>query len=83
MLERKDKISILSLNLKNLGSRADDLKIILTLQNEMLILMFFYNCVIKQKEDIPRNHYITVYIIIFGEQYVLIFSVKISHLKIF
>ena len=38
MLERKHK-GILSLNLKKLASRFDDLKIILILQNEMLLLM--------------------------------------------
>ena len=38
MLERKHK-GVLSLNLKKLASRFDDLKIILILQNEMLLLM--------------------------------------------
>ena len=40
MLERKHK-RILSLNLKKLASRVDDLKIVLILQNEMLLPMFF------------------------------------------
>ena len=40
MLERKHK-GILSLNLKKLASRVDDLKIILILRNEMLLLMLF------------------------------------------
>ena len=40
MLERKHK-GLLSLNLKKLASRFDDLKIILILQNEMLLLMLF------------------------------------------
>ena len=53
MLERKHK-GILSLNLKKLASRFDDLKIILTLQNEMLLLMLFGKPVFKQREGIPR-----------------------------
>ena len=40
MLESKHK-GILSLNLKKLANLADDLKIILILQNEMLLLMLF------------------------------------------
>ena len=40
MLERKHKV-VLSLNLKKLANRFDDLKIILILQNEMLLLMLF------------------------------------------
>ena len=52
MLERKRK-GILSLNLKMLASRAD-LKIILILQNEVLLLMLFCKRVLKQREDIPR-----------------------------
>ena len=52
MLERKHK-GILSLNLKKLASRVDDLKIILILQNEMLLLMLFCKHVLKQREDIP------------------------------
>ena len=40
MLERKHK-GILSLNLKKLANRVDDLKIILVLQNEVLPLMLF------------------------------------------
>ena len=42
------------MNLKKLASRADDLKIILTLQNEMLLLMLLCKRVLKQREDIPR-----------------------------
>ena len=53
MLERKHK-GILSLNLKKLAIRVDDLKITLILQNEMLLLMFFCKCDLKQREDIPR-----------------------------
>ena len=53
MLERKHK-GILSLNLKKLASRVDDLKVILILQNEMLLLMLLYKRVLKQREDIPR-----------------------------
>ena len=53
MLERKHK-RILSLNLKKLASRVDDLKIILILQNEKLLSMLFWKRVLKQKEDIPR-----------------------------
>ena len=53
MLERKHK-GILSLNLKKLANRVDDLKIILILQNEMLLLMLFCKRVLKQREDIPR-----------------------------
>ena len=53
MLERKRK-GILSLNLKKLASCVDVLKIILILQNEMLLLMLFSKRVLKQREDIPR-----------------------------
>ena len=53
MLERKHE-GILSLNLKKLASCFDDLKIILILQNEMLVLMLFCKGVLKQREDIPR-----------------------------
>ena len=53
MLERKHKV-FLSLNLKKLDSRFDDLKIILILQNEMLLLMLFCKRVLKQREGIPR-----------------------------
>ena len=53
MLGCKHK-GILSLNLKKLGNRVDDLKIILVLQNEMLLLMLFRKRVLKQREDIPR-----------------------------
>ena len=51
MLERKHK-GVLSLNLKKLASRFDDLKIIL--QNEMLLLMLFCKRALKQREGIPR-----------------------------
>ena len=62
MLERKHK-GILSLNLKKLASRVDDLKIILILQNEMLLLMLLCKRGLKQREDIQRygntiNNYI-------------------------
>ena len=60
MLERKHK-GIVSLNLKKLASRFNDLKIILILQNEMLVLMLFCNGVLKQREDIPRCGNITKY----------------------
>ena len=53
MLQLKHK-GILSLNLKTLASRFDDLKIILILQNEMLLLMLFCKRVLKQREGIPR-----------------------------
>ena len=46
MLEREHK-GILSLNLKKLVNRVDDLKIILIFQNEMLLLMFFCKRVLK------------------------------------
>ena len=52
-VERKHKCT-LSLNLKRLASGADDLKIILSLQNEMLLLMLLCKRVLKQKKDIPR-----------------------------
>ena len=53
MLERKHE-GVLSLNLKKLASRFDDLKIILILQNEILLLMLLCERVLKQSEDIPR-----------------------------
>ena len=53
MFKRKRK-GILSLNLKKLASCVDVLKIILILQNEMLLLMLFSKRVLKQREDIPR-----------------------------
>ena len=53
MFEHKHK-GILPLNLKKLAKRVDDLKIILILQNDMLLLMLFCKCVLKQREDIPR-----------------------------
>ena len=52
MLERKHK-GVLSLNLKKLASRFDDLKIILILQNEILLLMLFCKRVLKQREGNP------------------------------
>ena len=45
---------ILSLNPKKLADRVDDLKIILILPNEMLLLMLFWKRVLKQRDDIPR-----------------------------
>ena len=54
MLECKHK-GVLSLNLKRLASRFDDLKIVLILQNEMLLLMLFCKRVLKQRENIPKN----------------------------
>ena len=53
MLEHKHE-GILSLNLKKLASRVDDLKITSILQNVMLLLMLFCKRVLKQREDIPR-----------------------------
>ena len=53
MFKRKRK-GILSLNLKKLASCVGVLKIILILQNEMLLLMLFSKRVLKQREDIPR-----------------------------
>ena len=53
MLEHKHK-GILSLNLKKLANRVDDLKMILILQNEMLLLMFFCKRVLNERKDIPR-----------------------------
>ena len=53
MLEHKHKIN-LSLNLKKLASRFDDLKMILILQNEMLLLILFCKRVLKQREGKPR-----------------------------
>ena len=54
MLERKHK-GILSLNIKILANHVDDLKMILILQNAMLLLMLFCKHVIKAREDIPRH----------------------------
>ena len=48
MLEHKHK-GVLSLNLKKLASSFDDLKIILILENEMLLLMLFCKRVLKTK----------------------------------
>ena len=41
------------MNLEKLASRVDDLKIILILQDEMLLLMLLWKCDLKQREDIP------------------------------
>ena len=81
MLECKHK-GLLSLNLKKLANCADDLKIILTFQNEMLLLMLFFKHVLKQREDIPRYGK-TINNSFLEEQYVIIFSVRIAYLKIF
>ena len=78
MLERKRK-GILSLNLKKLANRVDNLKMILVLPKEMLLLMLFCKCVLKQREDIPRYGKTTN----FWERYVLIFSLIIAYLKYF
>ena len=53
MLQHEHK-GILSLNLKKLANRVDDLKIILILQNEMLLPVLFCKHVLKTREDIPR-----------------------------
>ena len=53
MLEHKHK-GVLSLNLKKLASCFDDFKMILILQNEILLLIIFCKRVLKQREDIPR-----------------------------
>ena len=53
MPECKHK-AILSLTLKKLANWVDDLKLILVLQNEMLLLMLFCGCVLKQREGISR-----------------------------
>ena len=70
MLEGKHK-GILSLNLTKLANRVAYLKITLSLQNEMLLLMLFCKHVLKQREDIPRYGKTTK--IPFWEQYVLIY----------
>ena len=54
MLEYKNK-GILSLNLNKLANRVDDVKMVLILQNEMLLLMLFCKPVPKQGEDIPNS----------------------------
>ena len=69
------------MNLKQLDSRVDDLKIILILQNEMLLLMLLCKRVLKQREDIKRSGNTINYS--FWEQYVVIFSLEIASLKIF
>ena len=81
MLERKHK-GILSLDLKRLASHVDDLKIILHLQDKMLLLMLLCKRVLKQRDDMPRYGN-TISNSFFLEQYVLIFSLKIAYLKIF
>ena len=53
MLGRKHK-DILSLNLKTLADNVNNLKIILVLQNEMLLLVVFRNLLLKKRECIPR-----------------------------
>ena len=53
MLGRKHK-DILSLNLKKLADNVNNLKIILVLQNEMLLLVVFRNLLLKKRECIPR-----------------------------
>ena len=53
MLGRKHK-DILSLNLKKLADSVNNLKIILVLQNEMLLLVVFRNLLLKKRECIPR-----------------------------
>ena len=53
MLERQHK-GVLSLNLKKLASRFEDLKIILILQNELLLLMLFCKLFLKEREGMPR-----------------------------
>ena len=53
MFGRKHK-DILSLNLKKLADSVNHLKIILVLQNEMLLLVVFRNLLLKKREDIPR-----------------------------
>ena len=50
VLERKHK-GALSLNLQMLANCVDELKIILILKNEMLLLILFCNRVVKQRED--------------------------------
>ena len=53
VLERKHK-GALSLNLQMLANCVDELKIILILKNEMLLLILFCNRVVKQREDTSR-----------------------------
>ena len=80
MLERKHK-GILSLNLKKLASRVDDLKITLILQNEMLLLCFFVSVFLNKGKT--YQDMVKLYIIPFWGQYVPIFSVKIACSKLF
>ena len=79
MLEYKNK-GILSLNLNKLANRVDDVKMVLILQNEMLLLMLFCKLVPKQGEDIPNSK--TVNNSSFGTL-CLQFSVQVAFLKIF
>ena len=43
------------MNIKTLANHVDDLKIVLILQIEMLLLMFFCIRVPKRREDIPNG----------------------------
>ena len=49
MLGLKHK-GVLSLNLKNLANRVNDVKIVLILQNEMLLLMLFESAFLKKRK---------------------------------
>ena len=80
MLERNYK-GILSLRLKTLANRVDDLKITLILENEMLLLIFFVS--VFSNKDNTYQDMVKLSIIPFWEQCVLIFSLKIAYLKIF
>ena len=53
MLEDEHK-GIFSLNLKKLTNPVDDLKSILVLLNEMLLMMLVCKLVLKQREDLSR-----------------------------
>ena len=53
MLEHEHK-GIFSLNLKKLTNPVDDLKLILVLLNEMLLMMLVCKLVLKQREDLSR-----------------------------
>ena len=44
---------ILPFNLIKLANRVNDLKMISILQNEMMLLMLFRKCVVKQRDEIP------------------------------
>ena len=75
------------MNLKKLAYSVDDLKIILILQNEILLFMLFCKRVNKQREGIPKygntinNNYF--FLGGGGGEYVLIFSAKLAYLEIF